>query len=718
MASIAWCARIRNCERTLTYDRHADLADLDGAERSQEWLESTGVCILKVRTKFMCGIAGVFVREGVPDLNSVNRMLSSMAHRGPDDSGIQIVADGRLALGHLRLSILDLSPLGHQPMSSRDGRDWIVYNGEIYNFREIRSTLEADGESFVSDSDTEVILAAFRRWGLRCVDRFRGMFAFALWDDANKVLHLCRDRFGVKPLYFSLNERRLAFASEMKGLICGDETRRDVEPSALAQFVQFGYISAPRSIFSDVKTLRPGTICSIDMQMRVSELEYWSPGGLFDGRHAHELRRELAGLPDPEVLDRIERSLAESFAYRMVADVPVGVFLSGGIDSSLLATLLTRKAGFALKTFTISFPDSEFDESSYARAVAETLGADHTEFSVSRNAILNTATEIVEIADEPIGDSSLMPTLLVSRLARQHVKVALSADGADELFGGYARYAVCGNFVEKAGATRALYFLSAEILDALPPGIVARAYELSRRGGPKFAAINDKLRKFVRMAKSSSEFAAYEATTSEWTASQARAFLVNPGPQSDCAQIAYQRVRGDGPRDRFMHFDMTQYLPGDLLVKVDRASMAVSLEAREPFLDHEMAKLAAALPVSWKIREGENKYILRELLYKYFPRTLFDRPKQGFSAPIADWLRGPLRPVVLERLSTAALLKEGLLDPSVVEPAVQRFLRQDSRSGSAAGVWMLLQLQMWSARWRRLAARPAALVALRPMLVR
>jgi asparagine synthase (glutamine-hydrolysing) len=650
----------------------------------------------------MCGIAGVYSPEGGFDATAVERMLTSMAHRGPDDRGVQVLAGGGLVFGHQRLSIIDLSPLGHQPMATPDRHTWIVFNGEIYNFREIRSELRALGCDFRSDSDTEVILVAYRTWGLAAVERFHGMFAFAIWDDSQKVLHLCRDRFGVKPLYFSLRGGRLAFASEMKGLICGNHSARNVDPTAVAEFVQYGYISAPRSIFADVRTITPGTICSFDARLRVVEREYWSATrDLYNGEQAAGLRRELSCLAEEELLDRIERSLQQAFSYRMVADVPVGVFLSGGIDSSLVATLLTKRCGFKLKTFTIAFGASEFDESAYARTVADSLGSEHTEFSVSPQSVMDTAAELVDVADEPIGDSSLIPTLMVSRLARHHVKVALSADGADELFGGYARYVYCGSFLARSRFVRGLYCLSSEILDSLPPRIVAHGYALARLGGPRFAAINDKLRKFVRMSQARQEFDAYDAAISEWSAPQARSLIAGVPSEDVGAKAVYQSVERVDPRERFMHFDMTRYLPGDLLVKVDRASMAVSLEAREPFLDHEMARLAAALPMKWKVRGRQNKYILRKLLSRHFPSALFERPKQGFSAPIGEWLRGPLRPVLLEELSSPRVREWRVLDPEAVQDAVRRFLSGENHSGSAAGVWILLQLQQWAGRWLR-----------------
>jgi asparagine synthase (glutamine-hydrolysing) len=544
-----------------------------------------------------------------------------------------------------------------------------------------------------------MILAAYRQWGLDAVKRFRGMFAFALWDADKKILHLCRDRFGVKPLYYSVNNGVVAFASESKGLNVGGFTRRNVDPASLAEFVQYGYVSSPRSIFADVRTVNPGVTVSFDMQLRTTEQIYWSAKDLFDGGDADNLRRELAAMPEEALIDRVEASLHQAFEYRMVADVPVGVFLSGGIDSSIVATLLARRSGHKLRTFTIGYGASEFDETVYARQVAEGLGAEHTEFIVSGRAALDLTTELPNIADEPIGDSSLIPTLMVSRLARQHVKVALSADGADELFGGYARYGYCGDFANRnSRLVKGLYRLSGGVLDQMPPQLIAKAYAISRGGGPKFAAINDKLRKFVRMSQARDAFSAYNSAVSEWSPKETRALLPNCSPESSGAREAFESVRGANAYDRFMHFDMTRYMPGDLLTKVDRASMFVSLEAREPFLDHEMAKLAVALPLHWKIRGKQNKYILRRILARYFPPALFDRPKQGFSAPVADWMRGPLKGLLQEQLSHAQVDKFGLLDPKVTGQAVDALLAS-SRAASPAGVWMLLQLQQWAGRW-------------------
>lgn len=626
-------------------------------------------------------------------------MANAMAHRGPDDRGLKVFTDPAVVLGHLRLSILDLSPLGHQPMASADGRSWIVFNGEIYNFREVRRELVARGHAFRSESDTEVILAAYCEWGLEAVSRFRGMFAFALWDGRTGALHLCRDRFGVKPLYYVRTGRQLYFSSEIKGLHAAGCTGNQIDPVALAEYVQYGYTSAPRSLFAAVRSVRPGTILTVTAAVDIVEREYWSIDALFDMNASADLRQQLGALPEEALLDTVEESLRVAFEYRMVADVPVGLFLSGGIDSSLVAAILARRSGVQLRTFTIGYGDSEFDETAYAREVAAHLRSDHTEFVVSAAEMLGLVERSLEIADEPIGDSSLIPTLMVSQLARPHVKVALSADGADELFGGYARYDVCGRFVDRLNSpARAVQWLAAEALDRLPTSWMTGAYGILKSRGARFAAINDKLRKYVRMSRTGNACDAYLEAVSEWPGSARGALGIRSATAEREARAAFSAAKCVDMRTSFMHFDAARYLPGDLLTKVDRASMAVSLETREPFLDHEMARLAAALPTDWKLRGGQNKYVLRRLLDRHFPPGLFDRPKRGFSAPVAQWLRGPLRKMLQEELSPERLKEYGLLDPHAVASLMAGFLG-DRKGGSAAGMWFLFQLQRWAGRW-------------------
>lgn len=647
----------------------------------------------------MCGIAGLLAPGRQPNKEAVRQMLSSMAHRGPDDVGLEVLAGGHLIFGHLRLSIIDLSPLGHQPMATPGREAWLVYNGEIYNFREIRATLRSVGWQFRSDSDTEVILAAYRQWGLDAVSRFRGMFAFALWDANSNQLHLCRDRFGVKPLYYSNIGGVLAFASELKALNCNGFTSKSIDPFSLSEYVQYGYVSAPGSIFSDVRSVPPGCFLSFDASLNCTKVQYWSNSTLFEGSEAVALRRQMTSMADEEVIELISSSLEKAFAYRLVSDVPVGLFLSGGIDSSLVAAMLAKQTNGRLNTFTIGYGSAEFDETRYAQAVAGALGSNHFELKISDREALDAALHIAHIADEPIGDSSLVPTFLVARYARTHVKVALSADGADELFGGYPRYRYCGRFAQpRSTLLRSLYYISGAMLEQLPPKLVAFAYSLTRAGGPKYAALSDKLRKFIRMTKARDVIETYDAAISEWPADKSRD-LVKSSMKIDDEPMRAPAQGAADPYDYFMQHDLSHYLPGDLLTKVDRATMAVSLEAREPFLDHEMARLAAALPLRWKLNRTEGKIILRRLLARHFPSTLFDRPKMGFSAPVRDWLRGPMRDVLLQQLSEERIRHFGLLDVQNVQAAVSDFLSGDGRGTSAAGIWILLQLQQWADRW-------------------
>lgn len=633
-------------------------------------------------------------------------MTAALEHRGPDDSGIYALPNGGPVLGHRRLSILDLSALGHQPMQSPCGRYWVVYNGEIYNFREIRRELEQFHHRFRSDSDTEVILAAYAQWGLDAVSRFRGMFAFALWDGAARRLHLCRDRFGVKPLYYARSQQLLAFASEPKALHCTGLAGSDVDPAALCEFVQFGYVSAPKSLYAALRTVRPGAVLTFDPTLKVTESTYWSATELYAGATVRPMRQALSVMPETELLDRVESELAEAFRYRLVSDVPVGLFLSGGIDSSIVAALLARVPGTTLRTFTIGYAGSEFDESEYARTVAAHLGAEHTEFTVSEAEALALFARLDDIADEPIGDSSLIPTLMVSELARRHVKVAMSADGADELFGGYARYSVCARHASYSGGLmRAARWLSAEVLSRLPAHWLAASYRMTRGRHQRFAGIEDKLRKFINLSRAPDTFSAYRATVSEWTPTQSSEFGVRSSEFETELAGAFQAADCADDLSRFMHFDLTRYLPGDLLTKVDRASMAVSLEAREPFLDHKLAALAAVLPLEWKFRQGRNKYVLRRLLDRHYPSGLFDRPKHGFSAPVGQWLRGPLRGILEEELAPQRVRELGLLDADAVQRAVRQFLAGGVNT-SAAGMWFLLQLQRWGGRWLRSGARP------------
>ena len=645
----------------------------------------------------MCGIAGIFAPGERVSPHAVELMTDAMHHRGPDDAGVQVTADGQVVLGHRRLSILDLSPLGHQPMQHPSGRLWITFNGEIYNFKEIRAELQTAGDRFVSESDTEVVLAAYRRWGRGCLQRFRGMFALALWDADRETLVLIRDRFGVKPLFYRVADGQFSFASEIRGLLAGPGDRPTVNVISAAEFLRHGYVSAPKSMFAGIAAVPPGCVLTVDRTLQPTVEPYWVPSDLYTGAAAQALRRELAALPEETLLDRFEQSLVEAFALRMVSDVPVGLFLSGGIDSSIVAALLARRSGLRLKTFTIGYADSRFNEIPFARAVADELGTEHTELEVSEAHALKITEQLLGSADEPIGDSSMIPTYLVCELARRSVTVALSADGADELLGGYPRYQVCGRFADSiSGWMRFAYLASAEMLDIMPPGLIRGLYRIARRGGPGYASIEDKVRKFVRMARSKSALQAYEAGVSEFSEPELQS-LLGAHSKSTVGSTARTSPACQDPREDFMLADIQHYLPGDLLTKVDRTSMAVSLEAREPFLDHLPAALAAALPMQWKIRNGQGKYILRRILARHIKSEHFNRPKQGFSAPIDRWLKGALRARLESTLSESNVHQAGLLDERAVRTSLNRFLGDNGIS--AAGMWHVLQLQSWATGW-------------------
>ena len=646
----------------------------------------------------MCGFAGVFDpgTETAAWSPRLAGMAAALSHRGPDDEGLWHDAIAGIGLAFRRLAILDLSAEGHQPMVSASGRYVIAYNGEVYNFRELRATLESGGARFRGHSDTEVMLAAFEAWGLtEAVSRFVGMFAFALWDRNERRLHLVRDRMGIKPLYWGWSRGALLFGSELTALRRDPSCEARLDRAAVASFLRFSYVPAPYSIFEGFQKLEPGCVRSFDLSQAARGGEgrlvpYWSLSDVVRDGLARPFPDDEAG-----AVDELERRLKESVALRMIADVPLGAFLSGGIDSSLVVALMRAQATGPVRTFTIGFEEKEYDEAPAARRIAAHLGTEHTEHVVTAAETLAAVPRIAAVFDEPFADSSQVPTLLVAELARRHVTVALSGDGGDELFAGYKRYALFEDLRRSLGRLpRPARKVLAATLSTVPVGAANRALKFAdpmlRRYGSGGAG-GDKLHKLAELLALPDDRALYLNLLSHWKHPEDLVAGVSERPRWA------DRVDRTAPFTDDVHplmlDDMLSYLPDDILVKLDRTTMSVGLEARVPILDHRVVELAWRLPLSLKARRGGTKWALREVLYRHVPKELVDRPKMGFGLPIDVWLRGPLRPWAEELLSETRLKRDGLLQPGPI-----RTKWNEHVSGSRNWhyyLWDVLVLQSW-----------------------
>ena len=587
----------------------------------------------------MCGIAGIWDFAG--GRHDARRMAARLTHRGPDAEGVYTDEAG-VSLAFRRLSIIDLSEAGAQPMTSATGRYVLVFNGEIFNFERLRARLPQ--QQWRGHSDTEVLLACIEQWGLeRAVSECIGMFAFALWDTRERTLSLVRDRAGVKPLYYELTVKSVQFASELHALD-GDRT---VDPTAAALYARYRYVPAPWSIYAGVRKLMPGTILTITPE-GPKETKYWDPVQVAERATANRFKGS-----EEEALQALDDLLGDSVLLRMIADVPLGVFLSGGVDSSLIAALMQRHASGPILTYTIGFDDPRADESRYGRAVAQHLRSAHAEMVVSIDDALQLVPELPRIYDEPFADSSALPTYLVSRLARRSATVALSGDGGDELFAGYHHHFLGRRLQRRVRA----------VPRAIRPSVgrALRALERTRSLGQ--ALLED-----------------------DPLGTYRRNMLLDLSPVDPVLPRTLPQL--DDPTELVMFLDFTTYLPDDILVKLDRASMAVSLEARTPFLDHRVIELAWSLPLSMKIRDDRGKWILRRLLKRYLPEPLVDREKQGFGLPLAAWLRGPLRDWAESLLTEVA-------EP--FDPARIRTLWHDHLAGAnhEKALWTVLMYQAW-----------------------
>jgi len=650
----------------------------------------------------VCGIAGLLDPGRTTGVDALGRhatvMADTLVHRGPDDHGLWVDPEGHVALSHRRLSIVDLSEHGHQPMVSSDDRWTLVYNGEVYNHDDLRRRLAAEGTSFGGTSDTEVLLAAVQSWGVtRALDAAEGMFALALWDRRRRELHLVRDRFGEKPLYFGWVGQSLAFGSELKALRALPGFVPELDREAVALYLRHNCIPGAHSAYRGIAKLQPGTMVTVGVDVRPgvmpTPVPYWSAADAV-----------LAALDDPvsgstdELTDRLEGVLSRSVAARMVADVPVGAFLSGGIDSSVVVALMQQASDRPVRTFTIGFEDKAFDESSDARAVAAHLGTDHTELVVTDSDAAGVIPELPGIWDEPFADTSQIPVLLVSRLARSQVTVSLSGDGGDELFAGYNRHAYLERLWTQAarlpdGVRRG----AGAALVRLPPGMVDGAARVTGLLPPAYRVRNPstKVAKLGKVLASAGPEDAYLGLVSHWA--DPDAMVLGAGGGASLAARPADWPRLPSVTEQMLWLDLVGYLPDDILTKVDRAAMAASLETRVPFLDRSVFDLAWRLPMDLKLRDGVTKWVLRQVLYRHVPRALVDRPKMGFGLPIGPWLRGPLRPWAEELLSERRLVAQGLLDPVPIRRAWS--LHQAGRRDLAHELWDIIALQAWIDRW-------------------
>ncbi len=647
----------------------------------------------------MCGIVG-FVdappRRTAEEMASVvQRMARRLAHRGPDDEGALVDAPTGLAFGFRRLAIQDLSANGNQPMTSANGRYVIVYNGETYNFRELKEDLQRSGyRSWRGSSDTEVLLAAISRIGVAgLLDRCDGMFAFALWDRQARRLHLARDRMGEKPLYYGWAGSTLMFASELKALVEHPSWIGEIDRTAVSAFMRYSHVPAPMSIYTGIGKLPAGHWVSFDLGNLVpgvlpSPRPYWDARAVAERAAAEPFAGDL-----DDAADALDRILTRSVSRRMVADVPLGAFLSGGIDSSTVVALMQKVANRPVKTFTIGFGGSRYDESEAARAIAQHIGTDHTELHAEADAPLEAVSRLARIYDEPFADKSQLPTILLTALTRKHVTTALSGDGGDELFGGYPRF-----------RTAAETWSSLSRLSAFSRGAARWAREhvplrllntLSSVGGTP-GRLGDKLLRLLSDANDRSPEQVLARAHSRWRTVDTPVepfgggYFADSEAWPDLADV----------EARLMYADAVTFLPDDILVKMDRASMAVALEARAPLLSREVIEFAWSLPTAFRTGEakGESKRVLRRLVSRYVPHELIDRPKQGFEPPLADWLRGPLRDWADSLLQPDVLAADGLLRPAPVLAAWQEHCRgQRDRNGD---LWPVLMFQAWRAEWR------------------
>jgi asparagine synthase (glutamine-hydrolysing) len=644
----------------------------------------------------MCGISGIFsLTHSRAELGHISqKMRDVINYRGPDSAGAWECSEVPLALGHRRLAILDLTPEGHQPMRSSSGRFTIVFNGEVYNYQQLRSELEPIGAVFRSNSDTEVLLAAFEHYGVEAaVHKFNGMFALAVYDAEHRSLTLMRDRLGVKPLYYAVMPWGCAFASELKSFreISGVEWAVSKDSTAL--MLRYGYVPQPHTIYEGIYKLLAGSILSISLENFKEEssqfspfiqkkLESCAPRQYWSVENAvTQAQNNIWRGSYEEGVNELETLLLDSVRLRMVADVPLGAFLSGGIDSSLVVALMQKQSTTPVKTFTVGFREDGFNEAQYAKEVAEHLGTEHTEVFLEAKDAYSIIPQLPAMFDEPFADSSQIPTYLVAKIAREHVTVSLSGDGGDEFFAGYSRFEAASRIWNK--------------LDKIP-------YKIRQLGSALSARASIELKNSIFGSARAGKLERFASLAQAKTCSQLYSLIMSchdesttlvPGAKNLGLLANDKDLCVKDIVDVMMYMDTVSYLPDDILVKVDRATMAVSLEAREPLLDYRLLELAWRFPQEWKLKDGKGKLILRSVLHRYVPSTLIDRPKMGFSVPVGEWLKGPLRSWAEDLLSPEKLQRSGTLSTKVVRNLWESHIK--SEYNRSALLWNILMYQAW-----------------------
>jgi len=639
----------------------------------------------------MCEIVGFTNNKltSIDSKNLINEMALSLQHRGPDDQGYWVHNNNLLSFGHRRLSIFDLSRLGKQPMVSKSNRYIISYNGEIYNFKEIKKELIEKGHSFISSSDTEVLLSSIEEWGVKnALKKFIGMFAFSLWDEKKQILSLVRDRFGEKPLYYGWQGNIFLFASELKALKKHHAWSGDIDQSSLGYFVKFGYVPTPLSIYENINKLNPGCIFQLqhknDKWVSLGEEVWWDRKNSFTS----------SKYDSNEIEFKVENLLNDSINIQSLADVSVGSFLSGGIDSSLITALMQSNSTKKIKTFTIGFREADYDESSYASKVANYLGTDHHEYSVSPSDALELIPSLPKIYDEPFADSSQIPTLLLSRFTKTHVSVALSGDGGDEIFSGYNRYMWAPKFYNLSNKfpiiLKNLLSYSSGKLSVAQVSLFYRLVENFIPSKYRVVGPVEKFQKIRKIISKENEFEIYDTLSSIWS---------DDNPVNSFTDVTYLNRKsyfdscGNSFVKKMMKADISSFLLDDILVKVDRAAMSHSLETRMPFLDHRIYEYTNEIPIEMHANNGKSKMLLRNILKKYLPSNLIDRPKAGFGVPISSWLRGSLKNWTYDSLNFNKIKNEGFLDPNIITEYVKQHMNKEYNRQHE--LWNILMWQNW-----------------------